>query len=724
MADSQQTGVHRLAVHVNGSPSELSIDSDTLSWHKDSPESPSRVDKKLADQKRKQTILLSNVITIKRIEPKNNERKKNNKARGEVKAASEHDDQANDDVLDNNDGEQEDEDDDNDNKGASKDQPKLKIYYGRYKSTGHRLLKLKKLIIEAPTTTTTTTTTSNINRQPIEWIYRQIKQNLDKYESRRPKRLLVFVNPFGGKGKALHLYKSQVKRLLLLAGIETKLIVTRYANHARDTIEDPLFNVDYFDGIVCVGGDGMFSELMNGLLFRYNRDELLSMELSATLNRMRLTSNGQDNQQRTPAAEDQSADMSSSTSSSPVDQLRQQLGGIGRKFNSPNIPVGVIGAGSTDCNSFGLMGTNDVITATLNIILGNQIQVDVCSIHSIRDDKLLRFVSTFIAYGYFGDVIRESEKFRWLGPKRYDLTGLNTLIRNKSYKGLVRILTSDQDGSPHDLDSRCHLNCALCLGGPNALTGLRRASSTNKRPPSNRSLGPPARSKSYEISTRTMDEQPESEKLRMIEKRGSFVGVNAAIMACRCPQTRKGFSPGNHLANGCADLILVRPCSRLQYINYLLRTAGTKKSAFDLKFVEAHRCRQFEFIAQEDDVVVDQEGSNSLDEDNSYQRSSGRQSNKLRSSDSLSSSQQSSNSNSLDTKQSSSSISAKSEMVGSGGSSTPTTTATCIGGGDLDELRQGSSWNADGEILHEQSIRVKVNNRLLRVFGTGEPHHC
>lgn len=36
-----------------------------------------------------------------------------------------------------------------------------------------------------------------------------------------------------------------------------------------------------------------------------------------------------------------------------------------------------------------------------------------------------------MAYGYFGDIIRESEDLRWIGPKRYDFAGIKRFMVNK-----------------------------------------------------------------------------------------------------------------------------------------------------------------------------------------------------------------------------------------------------------------------------------------------------
>lgn len=53
--------------------------------------------------------------------------------------------------------------------------------------------------------------------------------------------------------------------------------------------------------------------------------------------------------------------------------------------------------------------------------------------------------------------------------------------------------------------------------------------------------------------------------------RGKFLAINAASMSCACPRSPKGLSPSAHLADGTTDLILVRRCSRLDFLKHLLR---------------------------------------------------------------------------------------------------------------------------------------------------------
>ena len=116
----------------------------------------------------------------------------------------------------------------------------------------------------------------------------------------------------------------------------------------------------------------------------------------------------------------------------------------------PIVRIGVVPGGSTDAvamskqfiifyfhfsNFFlnilqffnlGLHGTNDVTTATLHVILGDQRDVDVTSVCS--GGKFQTFSLAMVSYGYFGDLLRRSEKYRWMGPKRYDVSGVRTFL--------------------------------------------------------------------------------------------------------------------------------------------------------------------------------------------------------------------------------------------------------------------------------------------------------
>ncbi|XP_029350951.1 ceramide kinase isoform X1 [Echeneis naucrates] len=331
----------------------------------------------------------------------------------------------------------------------------------------------------------------------------------------RPKRLLVYINPYGGKQQGKRIYEQKVAPLFRRACISADVIVTECANHARDHLKTEA-NLDKYDGVVCVGGDGMFSEIVHGLVTRTQTDH-------------------------------------------GVDQSRADA-----ELVPCSLRIGIIPAGSTDCICFGTVGTNDPVTSALHIIVGDSQPMDVCSVH--HGDVFLRYSVSLLGYGFYGDVLTDSERKRWLGPARYDLSGVKTFLSHNYYEGTVSYLpTADGLGNPRD-KVQCRSGCHICQ---------HKHSSKDKQ---------------WEMS----EEEEKSDKDRWSTIHGKFIAINAASMSCACPRSPKGLSPSAHLADGTTDLILVRKCSRLDFFRHLLRHTN-KDDQFDHSFVEVHRVRTFRF---------------------------------------------------------------------------------------------------------------------------------
>ena len=74
---------------------------------------------------------------------------------------------------------------------------------------------------------------------------------------------------------------------------------------------------------------------------------------------------------------------------------------------------------------------------------------------------LERFVMTMCSYGYFGDLMKHSENLRCLGRYRYDLSGVRTFLRHKSYSGTINYVPS---GVPDQqlLTDSCGEGCPQC----------------------------------------------------------------------------------------------------------------------------------------------------------------------------------------------------------------------------------------------------------------------
>jgi len=121
--------------------------------------------------------------------------------------------------------------------------------------------------------------------------------------------------------QALSIFNTTVAPLFRAAGVKYTVIITERANHARDLLRsDPL---DGFDGVISVGGDGMFSELFNGLLLR-SMDE-----------------NGGS----------------------------QNFENENFEVRAPKIRIGLIPGGSTNAVALSLYGTTDVMTAAMHILV-------------------------------------------------------------------------------------------------------------------------------------------------------------------------------------------------------------------------------------------------------------------------------------------------------------------------------------------------------------------
>ncbi|KAJ7997636.1 hypothetical protein DPEC_G00214190 [Dallia pectoralis] len=351
------------------------------------------------------------------------------------------------------------------------------------------------------------------------WV-QTIKEQLAE-QTNRPKHLLVYINPYGGKQQGRRIYEQKVAPLFARASVSTDVIVTEYANHARDHLTT-VAELKLYDGVVCVGGDGMFSEIVHGLVSRTQKDN-------------------------------------------DVDQNSPE-----EKLVACTLRIGIIPAGSTDCICYATVGINDPVTSTLHIIIGDSQPMDVCSVH--HNNTFLKYSLSLLGYGFYGDVLADSERKLWMGPVRYDFSGFKTFLTHHYYEGTVSFQqATDTLGTPRD-KTPCRAGCLTCLHN-------RRQCSKNS--PDKSTADPDFTDGEYEEGWRVI--------------RGKFLAINAASMSCACPRSPQGLSPAAHLADGTTDLILVRKCSRFNFLRHLIRHTN-KDDQFDMTFVEVHRVRRFRFV--------------------------------------------------------------------------------------------------------------------------------
>ena len=57
----------------------------------------------------------------------------------------------------------------------------------------------------------------------------------------------------------------------------------------------------------------------------------------------------------------------------------------------------------------------------LLVSTGDSQPIDICSVH--HNNTFLRYSVSLLGYGFYGDLLTDSEKKRWMGPTRYDFSG-------------------------------------------------------------------------------------------------------------------------------------------------------------------------------------------------------------------------------------------------------------------------------------------------------------
>jgi diacylglycerol kinase family enzyme len=86
---------------------------------------------------------------------------------------------------------------------------------------------------------------------------------------RGPRRLLVFVSPASGRGRAEELWRSRAAPLLADAGCACEVVVTQRAGQAAQHVRELEWpRLRALEGVLAVGGDGALAEVVQGIMAR------------------------------------------------------------------------------------------------------------------------------------------------------------------------------------------------------------------------------------------------------------------------------------------------------------------------------------------------------------------------------------------------------------------------------------------------------------------------
>jgi diacylglycerol kinase family enzyme len=219
----------------------------------------------------------------------------------------------------------------------------------------------------------------------------------------RPDRLFVVINPYGGNQRADDVWREVTKPIFERAHITCDAFRTGFQDHAVQLIEQmPWEQFSSYDGIVAIGGDGLFQECLRGVL-----------------------------------------------------ALRAR--GAQWRAKAKDIRIAQVPAGSTDAVACTINGCRSAVTAALHVVIGDRSKLDVLEVRT--KEGQCRYACSTASYGFIGDVLGQSELMRWMGPARYDVGGAMTLLRLRSYP--VR-LWYKAPAAPHPVRRICCSDCQLC----------------------------------------------------------------------------------------------------------------------------------------------------------------------------------------------------------------------------------------------------------------------
>eukprot|EP01083_Nonionella_stella_P283430 964753_1 len=183
------------------------------------------------------------------------------------------------------------------------------------------------------------------------------------------RHFLVILNPFSGTKRAERIFKKIVEPIFSLSGIKMTLKHTERVGHASDMMQE--MDLGEFDAILCVSGDGIVNEVVNGL-----------------------AENG---------------------------------------FDSLQKPFAVIPAG-TGNGTVMTLGFSSPLKAAINCVNCVFRPLDVLKVTQFSGDiHKIRLAIMFAGWGLFSTVDFDSEEYRWMGDSRFTAEALKCILTKRKY---------------------------------------------------------------------------------------------------------------------------------------------------------------------------------------------------------------------------------------------------------------------------------------------------
>lgn len=182
-------------------------------------------------------------------------------------------------------------------------------------------------------------------------------------------------------------------------------------------------------------------------------------------------------------------------------------------------------------------------------------------------------MAVMLAYGFFGDIIQKSDKWRCLGPARYDVAGFLHFLRHRSYHSELTITLSPYDSSQTCLSSESNTNSipgesfSPCDSSQLSKHVKRTDRNdvdiqTDNSPKYADKINPSGTDfcnrNCEKCALEKVSNAPPSPSPMKIKCHGKYATINCLNMPGRCAKSKFGMSPYVHLGKRNSDLILIR----------------------------------------------------------------------------------------------------------------------------------------------------------------------
>ncbi|XP_064606432.1 ceramide kinase-like [Liolophura sinensis] len=232
-------------------------------------------------------------------------------------------------------------------------------------------------------------------KEACEDISQAVKEEISQRVPRRPKSLLVIINPASGKGSAEQVYRKHGAPIFELCGIKTDVQVTKRAKHSDEILDK--YDLTTIDGVVAVGGDGTLTEVVNALLKRTMKDA---------------------------GIDENDPDVVPKT---------------------PSVTCGMFPGGSANGNPLYVGYSKQPSSIAIMIAIGHSEMLDVMTIHCGK--QFLAYGLLMLGYGQMARVMGIMEDNRWAGPARYLALPFCLLLKRKLVNLEVEYLPADTTSS-------------------------------------------------------------------------------------------------------------------------------------------------------------------------------------------------------------------------------------------------------------------------------------